>query len=119
MEIVEEASLHAAGVPEAGEHRKRTPVRGESATETAFGAPRDFLENRFVYAVVSPRARGLSVGVNMNPDKNCNFSCVYCEVHRNGEPRQDLDVEVMAIELRRTLAMVRAGRLRDRPWYHS
>jgi wyosine [tRNA(Phe)-imidazoG37] synthetase (radical SAM superfamily) len=61
----------------------------------------------------------LSVGVNMNPDKNCNFSCVYCEVHRNGDPRQDLDVEVMAVELRRTLALVRAGRLRDRAWYHS
>jgi wyosine [tRNA(Phe)-imidazoG37] synthetase (radical SAM superfamily) len=119
MEIVEEASLHEVGAQEAGEHRKRGPTREQGAPETAFGAPRDFLENRFVYAVVSPRARGLSVGVNMNPDKTCNFNCVYCEVHRNGEPRQELDVEVMATELRRTLAMVRAGRLRDRPWYHS
>jgi wyosine [tRNA(Phe)-imidazoG37] synthetase (radical SAM superfamily) len=119
MEIVEEASLHAVGAQEAGEHRKRAAlIREQSAPETAFGAPRDFLENRFVYAVVSPRARGLSVGVNMNPDKSCNFSCVYCEVHRNGEVRQ-LDVETMAAELRKTLALVRAGRLRDRPWYHS
>jgi len=87
--------------------------------ETAFGSPRDFLDNRFVYAVVSARARGLSIGVNMNPDKNCNFRCVYCEVHRNGEIPEQLDVEVMATELRKTLALVRAGRLRDRPWYHS
>ena len=43
---------------------------------TAFGCPRDFLDTRFVYAVVSPRARGLSVGVNMNPDKFCNFDCL-------------------------------------------
>src|ERR1041385_9455166 len=46
---------------------------------TAFGCPRDFLDNRFVYTVISARARGLSVGVNMNPDKHCNFDCVYCE----------------------------------------
>ena len=79
MEIVEEASLHAVGAQEAGEQRKRAAlIREHSAPETAFGAPRDFLENRFVYAVVSPRARGLSVGVNMNPDKTCNFNCVYC-----------------------------------------
>ena len=88
--------------------------------ETAFGAPRDFLDNRFVYAVVSPRARGLSIGVNMNPDKHCNFQCVYCEVHRNGTTvPQDLDVETMEAELKKTLAFVRAGRLRERPWYHG
>ena len=51
---------------------------------TAFGCPRDFLGNRFVYTVVSPRARGLSVGVNMNPDQRCNFDCAYCEVDQIG-----------------------------------
>jgi wyosine [tRNA(Phe)-imidazoG37] synthetase (radical SAM superfamily) len=91
----------------------------EEAPQTAFGSPRDFLDNRFVYAVVSARARGLSVGVNMCPDKNCNFNCAYCEVHRNGEPRQELEVEVMEEELKHTLNFVRAGRLRERPWYHS
>ena len=45
--------------------------------DTAFGCSRDFLDGRFVYTVISPRARGLSVGVNMNPDKRCNFDCVY------------------------------------------
>src|SRR6516225_2929608 len=120
MEIVEEASLHEVGAQEAGEHRKRGPTREQGAPETAFGAPRDFLDNRFVYAVVSPRARGLSIGVNMNPDKHCNFRCVYCEVHRNGTTvTQDLDVETMAAELKKTLAFVRAGRLRERPWYHG
>jgi len=99
--------------------RKKTPVRNGATSETAFGSPRDFLDNRFVYAVVSARARGLSVGVNMNPDKNCNFQCVYCEVQRNGQPGEALDVEVMAGELKKTLALVRSGRLRERPWYHS
>lgn len=101
------------------ERKKKLSARTPATPETAFGAPRDFLENRFVYAVVSPRARGLSVGVNMSPDKTCNFRCIYCEVHRNGEVRQQLDVDVMEAELRQTLAFVRSGRLRERPWYRA
>ena len=87
---------------------------------TAFGCPRDFLDNRFVYTVISPRARGLSVGVNMNPDKHCNFDCVYCEVNRSkpaGESR--LDVPVMIAELERTLEVVRSDGLRERLCYQS
>lgn len=98
---------------------KRASGRYNGVPETAFGCPRDFLDNRFVYAVVSARARGLSVGVNLSPDKNCNFNCRYCEVHRNGDPRLQLDVEAMAAELKKTLAFVRAGRLRERPWYRN
>lgn len=87
--------------------------------ETAFGQPRDFLTNRFVYAVISSRAHGLSIGVNMNPDKLCNFDCVYCEVDRS-EPREiKLDVDAMAVELRRTLAFVQEGRLRERSYYRT
>ncbi len=95
---------------------KKTP--GSTARSTAFGCPRDFFDNRFVYAVISPRARGLSVGVNMNPDKVCNFDCGYCEVNRVVPPRDTvLDVNVMAEELERTLAMIQAGGLRNRPNY--
>lgn len=93
---------------------------GAGAYSTAFGCPRDFLDNRFVYTVISPRARGLSVGVNMNPDKYCNFDCAYCEVNRedpSGEPR--LDVGVMRAELERTLAVVVSGALRDHSRYRN
>ncbi len=72
MNIVEETheKIPAAnGQPE----KKRQHLAGE----IAFDRPRDFLANRFVYAVLSPRARGLTLGVNMNPDKRCNFDCVY------------------------------------------
>jgi len=100
------------------EKRKRTVPWTSGNGETAFGAPRDFLDNRFVYAVISPRAKGLSVGVNMNPDKLCNFDCAYCEVHRAVPSReQSLDVDVMAAELQQTLEFVRAGRLREHPHY--
>lgn len=88
--------------------------------ETAFGSPRDFLDNRFVYAVISARARGLSLGVNMNPDRLCSFDCVYCEVDRRPPPRETkLEVEAMAAELHKTLAFVLAGKLRERPWYSA
>src|SRR5262245_30514104 len=90
------------------------------AAETAFGCPRDFLDNRFVYVVVSPRARGLSIGVNMNPDKRCNFDCAYCEVDRNTPGKEKaLNVDVMAFELERTLAFVHSGRIRERPCYRT
>jgi wyosine [tRNA(Phe)-imidazoG37] synthetase (radical SAM superfamily) len=83
---------------------------------TASGCPRNFLGNRFVYTVVSPRARGLSIGVNMNPDRFCNFDCVYCEVNR-GIPTAErrLDVPVMEKELERTLLLVRSGKIREFP----
>ena len=43
---------------------------------------RELDENRYIYAVVSRRADGLSIGVNLNPDKVCNFDCPYCQVDR-------------------------------------
>ena len=87
---------------------------------TAFGCTRDFLDHRFVYAVISPRARGLSVGVNMNPDRHCNFDCVYCEVDRRKPARElRLDVPVMLVELEQTLELVKSGGLQERPCYQS
>ena len=118
---MEEVSHHL-NEPATHHEKKKTRAiaRSSPVQETAFGCPRDFLDNRFVYVVVSARARGLSVGVNMNPDKQCNFDCVYCEVHRNERPRENrLDVDAMAAELKATLSAVIAGRLRDRPWYHA
>jgi wyosine [tRNA(Phe)-imidazoG37] synthetase (radical SAM superfamily) len=114
---VEQSDVTILGPPEPADPKRKAPTRNQHTPETAYGSPRDFLDNRYVYTVVSARARGLSVGVNMNPDKNCNFNCVYCEVHRNGEAREQLDVDLMAEELKATLALVRAERLRERPWY--
>jgi len=38
--------------------------------------------DRLVYPVVSRRSGGLSLGINLNPDKKCTFNCVYCQVDR-------------------------------------
>ncbi|PAW85008.1 MAG: radical SAM protein [Pedosphaera sp. Tous-C6FEB] len=87
---------------------------------SGFGAPRNFLGNRFVYVVLSPRSRGLAVGVNLNPDRECNFDCAYCEVDRRSGPvGTELDVDVMGEELGRTLALVRSGGLAAVPAFHG
>lgn len=41
--------------------------------------------DRLVYPVVSRRAEGLSLGINVNPNKKCTFNCVYCQVDRSIE----------------------------------
>ncbi len=85
---------------------------------TAFGCPRNFLDNRFVYTVVSARARGLSIGINMNPDRLCNFDCAYCEVNRSqAAAEKELNVTVMAEELDKTLFLVRSGKIREHAAY--
>ena len=46
---------------------------------------RRFEQNRFVYPVLSRRSEGISIGVNLNPDKICNFDCIYCQVDRTSQ----------------------------------
>jgi len=90
------------------------------SVETAFGRPRNSLNNRFVYAVISQRARGLSIGVNLNPDKGCNFDCVYCEVDRdNAGGKKKVDIKGMSVELESLLRVVAEGRLRGFAWFRT
>lgn len=54
---------------------------------------RDFTGMRYVYPVISRRAGGVSVGVNLNPNNACNWRCVYCQVpdlRRGDAPPVDL-----------------------------
>lgn len=47
----------------------------------------------YVYPVVSRRAGGVSVGINLNPNNACNWQCIYCQVpdlRRGGPPPIDL-----------------------------
>jgi len=100
--------------------KKQPLVYHAPSRETAFDRPRDFLGNRFVYAVISSRASGLSLGVNMNPDRRCNFDCSYCEVDRRTPSHESkLVTEVMATELRRAIHAVAQGQLRQRPSYQA
>lgn len=80
---------------------------------------RELGDNRYVYAVVSRRAGGLSIGINLNPDKVCNFDCLYCQVDRTPEglknARPGVEVARLAAELDRLLGWVQDGSLWERP----
>jgi len=73
-----------------------------------------FQGNRFVYPVLSRRAGGISVGVNLNPNKICNFDCIYCQVDRSiqGETRF-VETERLLEELEQTLRLASSGKIYD------
>jgi wyosine [tRNA(Phe)-imidazoG37] synthetase (radical SAM superfamily) len=73
---------------------------------------RHFEANRYVYPVISRRSHGLSIGVNLNPDKICNFDCIYCQVNRSvpGETRF-VDLDGLLTELDAMLELAVSGRL--------
>ena len=79
---------------------------------------RRWKDNRYVYAVVSRRSRGISVGINLNPGKECNFNCVYCQVDRKVPPQvRKVDLERLAEELDTILGAERDGSLyEDEPF---
>lgn len=56
---------------------------------------RDSAGLRYVYPVVSRRAGGVSVGINLNTNNACNWRCIYCQVPnltRGTAPPVDLAV---------------------------
>lgn len=69
---------------------------------------RRWADNHYVYAVVSRRSGGISIGINLNPDKACNFDCIYCQVDRTTPPAvRDVDLARLADELNAVLAAER------------
>jgi len=65
---------------------------------------RDSAGMTYVYPVVSRRAGGVSVGVNLNPNNACNWACVYCQVPelaRGTAP--EIDLAQLEAELRALL----------------
>lgn len=73
---------------------------------------RDYHLFTYVYPVISRRSGGLSIGVNLNPDKRCNFDCIYCEVDRMNPPRTTvLDLLQVRRELEGMVRYVREGGL--------
>lgn len=71
-----------------------------------------FEQNRFVYPVLSRRAGGISIGVNLNPDKICNFDCVYCQVDRRTRAETKfVETEQLIDELQSVLTLVSSGEI--------
>jgi wyosine [tRNA(Phe)-imidazoG37] synthetase (radical SAM superfamily) len=73
---------------------------------------RRFDDFKFVYPVISRRSRGISIGINTNPDKVCNFDCIYCQVDRNAVTTvEKFDLAIAEQELRAMLEIVQSGEL--------
>lgn len=71
---------------------------------------RDYSGFRYVYPVVSRRAQGVSLGINLNPNNACNWACIYCQVpdlSRGGPP--PIDLAVLSRELDAMLADITQG----------
>ncbi|APZ91618.1 radical SAM protein [Fuerstiella marisgermanici] len=102
-------------------------MNGEQPAETAAAAAsvyrqhsRLFEDNRFVYPVVSRRSEGVSIGVNLNPDKVCNFDCIYCQVDRRSESEtRFVEMAQLLDELRSVLELVQSGELFEHPKFEN
>ena len=71
---------------------------------------RDAAGFTYVYPVVSRRAGGVSVGINLNPNNACDWRCIYCQVPnlvRGTAPV--IDLAVLARELRSMLRDIVQG----------
>lgn len=71
---------------------------------------RDIAGLKYIYPVISRRAGGLSIGVNVNTNNACNWRCIYCQVPdliRGSAPEPDLGL--LEKELRFILQDVLSG----------
>jgi len=68
----------------------------------------------YIYPVLSRRSKGLSVGINLNPNNACNWRCIYCQVPglvRGSAPVTDL--QLLEQELKTFLTSVIKGDFYD------
>ena len=73
---------------------------------------RSFADFKFAYPVLSRRSHGISIGLNTNPDKACNFDCLYCQVDRTVPSAvQNFDLATAEQELRTLVEMTQSGEL--------
>jgi len=82
--------------------------------------PRKWREFCYVYPVISRRSKGLSIGVNLNPDKVCNWDCVYCQVDRTPgsiSAVTTVDIDQLRGELDWMLGWAASGAIWDDPQF--
>ncbi len=73
---------------------------------------REFDDYRYVYPVLSRRSGGMSIGVNLNPDKVCNFDCIYCQVDRTTQSETTfVGIDRLLEELSELLPRVVSGKI--------
>lgn len=81
---------------------------------------RKYDQNKFVYPVVSRRSRGISIGVNLNPDRICNFDCIYCQVDRRSESEtRFVEMDRLLAEIDQMLWLVTSGEIYADPGFQT
>lgn len=71
---------------------------------------RDIAGLKYIYPVISRRAGGLSIGVNVNTNNACNWRCIYCQVpDLTRGSAADLDLRLLEKELRLILEDILHG----------
>jgi wyosine [tRNA(Phe)-imidazoG37] synthetase (radical SAM superfamily) len=92
--------------------RSGRPMPAESPNILYADHARTYEGNRFVYPVLSRRSKGISIGVNLNPDKVCNFDCIYCQVDRRSEAETTfVETEALFAELDAMMHFVGSGEI--------
>jgi wyosine [tRNA(Phe)-imidazoG37] synthetase (radical SAM superfamily) len=76
---------------------------------------RDVSGMKYIYPVVSRRAGGVSIGINLNINNACNWRCVYCQVPNlsRGTP-PPIELDVLEKELRSFLTYALHGDFMER-----
>ena len=76
---------------------------------------RDVSGLTYIYPVVSRRAGGVSIGINLNVNNACNWRCVYCQVPnlKRGTPDK-IDLALLEQELRGFLNQLLHGDFMER-----
>lgn len=90
-------------------HGKDRDKNGAGLYHCRMLTPEDHRRDRtgmtYVYPVVSRRAGGVSIGINLNTNNACNWACIYCQVDnlKRGSP-PPVDLGLLRLELKGFLA---------------
>ncbi len=107
-------------MPQDSEDTEDRPEAPEKPALTVARHPRTYRGSLYVYPVLSRRSRGISIGINLNPDTVCNFDCIYCQVDRTTPPEvRAVDEARLRSELETILREAKSGALFDRPEFRA
>ncbi len=97
-----------------------TPIAIPNTLAAVRDHTRVYKDFNYVYPVISRRSGGLSIGINLNPDKVCNFDCVYCEVDRKTPGKTSVvDLAQLREELTALIHFARDGGLAREPKFNE
>jgi len=105
-----EHELYHPSLPEAAFSGSIERMSDKKHQLTATNHSRDSAGLHYVYPVVSRRAGGVSVGINLNTNNACNWRCIYCQVpnlQRGSAP--PVDLSLLENELRNFLSELLHG----------